>query len=67
MTKNEAILALLEDYKLSHRFFTIGEYISLDDYGNIVFEDGLKVNEKEFWSIRKNNDWEIGWEIYNGN
>ena len=65
MTKDEAIKAMLQGEKVSHRFFGKDEAMMLlDPVKNIyLFEDGVKIDAQSFWSIRMDEDWLEDWEI----
>jgi hypothetical protein len=63
MTKENAIKALMEGNKITHRWFSPDEWVSME--GNeIVLEDGVRCDEYEFWRWRTDPSWDIGWEIY---
>jgi hypothetical protein len=63
MDKKQALQAMREGHKVTHRFFLEGEYIYMkdgeiyDEWDSIVFEDN-------FWNIRKNPNWDKDWSIY---
>lgn len=62
MNKYEAINAMREGKKVTHRFFVDGEYITMD--GNfIVDEAGNKFSQLDFWKDRIQEAWENDWEI----
>jgi len=73
MTKDEAILAMREGKKVTHRYFTPDEFVYMDGKnislnGNDLyyfFEDGVKVSATEFWKYRTDASFETDWEIYN--
>lgn len=65
MTKEEAIKAMIENKKVTHRYFDDGEYIQLTaDHQNILFEDGNRISASIFWSDRIGSHWNNGWDIY---
>lgn len=63
MTKEEAIQAMKDGKKVTHRYFTDDEYIFINEKGDIQTEDGAKVDPDEFWKYRQqiafNEDWEL--------
>ncbi|QNR52340.1 hypothetical protein Ace_0016 [Escherichia coli phage vB_EcoS_Ace] len=56
MTRNEAVKAMLEGKKVTHRYFSMHEYLFMK-YEVITTEDGYKFNH-EFYSREMFND---GW------
>ena len=62
MTKLEAIDAMNRGHKVTHRFFTSNEWMSVTVMGNIQFEDGVICEPEEFWHNR-NKGWEQGYSI----
>jgi hypothetical protein len=62
MTKEEAIQAMREGKKVTHRHFTSKEWMKISP-GGFEFEDGVIVKPYQFWEIR-GEDWETDWEIY---
>ena len=67
MTKEEAIQAMKEGKKVTHRFFTDDEFVrqpkpEIDEY---EFEDGVVTSNILFWHFRKEEYWNDGWEIFN--
>jgi hypothetical protein len=63
MTKDEAISAMKEGKKVTHRHFTDKEWISMKD-GRILTEDGYNHDAREFWSYRKDKAFEEDWELF---
>ncbi|EJO9576466.1 hypothetical protein NU597_004405 [Salmonella enterica] len=59
MTRNEAVKAMLEGKKVTHRYFSMHEYLFMK-YEVITTEDGYKFNH-EFYSREMFND---GWRLY---
>jgi len=64
MTKQEAIEAMQKGEKVTHRYFSKYEWAKLEGH-SIITEDGVRITEKEFWSIRTNPAWEEDWSIFN--
>jgi hypothetical protein len=63
MTKQEAITAMREGKKVTHRYFTSDEWITLNGY-MIVTEEGYSIPEHAFWKDRQSPSFEDGWSIY---
>jgi len=64
MTKKGAILAMMTGRKVTHRFFSPDEWITME--GNeMVLEDGVRCDPDEFWRWRILSGWEDGWSFYN--
>jgi hypothetical protein len=57
MTKKEAIAAMQEGDKVTHRYFSSDEYIYFKD-GRIWTEEGYSISPDLFWADRTNNAWE---------
>jgi hypothetical protein len=62
MTKNEAIEAMREGKKVTHRYFTDGEYLYMEN-GMLFSEEGYHHRWFDFWNERKEHVWDIDWEI----
>ena len=65
MNKYEAKQALSEGKKITHDYFCENEFVNRDSEDNsvLVFEDGVKQDENEFWKMRSDNSWYEGLEI----
>lgn len=64
MNKQEAILAMQEGKKVTHRYFFTNEWMTIKD-GMIVLEDGVICHPKEFWQWRTDSAWNDGYELFN--
>lgn len=64
MTKQEAIQAMRESKRLTHRYFSDGEWVTQYSNGKLITEDGVKHNAAEFWSLRTAEGWQTDWEIF---
>jgi hypothetical protein len=62
LTKDQAIEAMQQGKKVTHRFFFDGEYVYMKD-GRIHCEKDYDIHA-EFWQLRNNTAWETDWEIY---
>jgi hypothetical protein len=68
MTKEEAISLMKAGHKLTHRYFTSEEWVKTDETGMIyILEDGVECSHYEFWHWRKDESWNTGWELFEGN
>lgn len=63
MTKGEAIQAMREGKRVTHKYFAKGEWATMKDE-NIVLEDGVVCSQYEFWMFRDAAYFHDGWEIY---
>ena len=63
MNKTEAITALKQGKRLTHRHFTPEEWVERHPSGKLVFEDGCQCSMTEFWQYRTcenfNKDWAV--------
>ncbi len=62
MTKDEAIKAMQDGKKVSHRHFDSNEWMKQDGVG-YVFEDGCHCAPRDFWHWRDDDSWIDGWRI----
>jgi hypothetical protein len=64
MNKAEAIQAMKDGKKVTHRFFSKDEWMTM--VGNrIILEDGVECWAHEFWADRKGHDWDNDYSLYN--
>jgi hypothetical protein len=64
MTKTDAILAMEQGKKVTHKYFSPEEWMTMKD-GMIILEDGVQCTPQEFWGWRIGIDWENGYSLYN--
>ncbi len=68
MTKEDAIQAMLDGKKATHKNFYRDEHTEIHSSGEylFVFNDGIvfSCNEYEFWKHRTSESWEEDWEIF---
>lgn len=64
MTKNEAIAAMLSGNKVTHRYFSSDEWITMKGNNTIITEEGYRCYTIEFWKDRRGEAWESGWSIW---
>ena len=63
MTKQEAIIAMQNGIKLTHKNFSSDEWIR-EKIGMYEFEDGCLCDFEEFWQFRQGSAWEKDWEVF---
>ena len=63
MTKQEAIKAMREGKKVTHRYFAADEWITIIG-GKIFTEDGCSCSQEEFWHYRLTPSFEEDWELF---
>ena len=63
MNKEEAIKAMQEGKKVTHRSFTDEEWMTMKD-GKILTEEGYTHPFEEFWFWRKDPGWEKDYSLY---
>lgn len=65
MTKEQAIIELINGKKIKYRYFMKNEYIYMKNelYYN---QDNILLDNQEFnfWTDRSSIEWEIGWSVY---
>lgn len=68
MNKQEAIHAMQEGKKVTHRYFTPDEWMTMKD-DMMVLEDGvihgITCTPEEFWKYRTDSRWDDGYELFN--
>lgn len=64
MTKAEALEAMKEGKKVTHRYFTADEWMTIEN-GLIKLEDGVKCSITEFFKWRTGDAWDDGYSLYN--
>lgn len=63
MTKQEAIQAMSEGKKVTHRFFSSEEWITMEN-GTVLCEDNHRHFPQVFWAHRENKGFEKDWSIW---
>lgn len=66
MTKDEAIQWMQLGAKCEHRYFGTGEWVSIDETGLYILEDGVRCTPDEFWRWRTESFWERDWDFAKG-
>ncbi len=64
MNKQEAIAAMLNGSKVTHRFFLPEEFIYMESG---IIHDENKMPLYRFWEYRKIEEWNDNWSIYREN
>lgn len=64
MTRSEAIRLMEEGKKLTHRFFTPDEWVTINENGQYQFEDGIVCSRLIFWVDRNSTAWDSDWELF---
>lgn len=63
MTREEAIKQMHRGEKITHRYFSSDEWMTIEK-GMFLLEDGVKVPFELFWKDRQGEGWEDGYEYY---
>jgi hypothetical protein len=63
MSKNEAIQEMQKGNKVTHRYFSPNEWMTMQN-GKIVLEDGVRCDPPEFWRWRTQDSWNDGYELF---
>ena len=64
MTKQEAIEAMREGKKVTHRYFSSDEWMTIKAGNIITFEDGGSGFINEFFDDRIDSSWEEGYSLF---
>lgn len=64
MDKKEAIQAMQEGKKVTHRCFMPNEWMTMR-MGMVVLEDGVVCTPQEFWQWRTVPVWDNGYKLFN--
>lgn len=65
MTRQEAISLMMSGKKLTHTYFQSNEWVTINEKGNYLFEDGVELSSNEFLAFRTADEWNYGWELFN--
>lgn len=65
MTITEAVEAMQQGFKVAHSYYEAQEYAAILPSGNIIFEDGLVVSEKQFRTMYVMPKYQTGWRVWN--
>jgi len=72
MTKQEAIKAMSDGMKVTHKYFDKDEYVRMRQYSSVPktdpsiywLSDNHQVTATMFWNDRSGEHWEKDWSIY---
>ena len=64
MNKQEAIAAMETGAKLTWPHFSSDEWVTIQEDGYYLFEDGCRCTPEEFWAHRDTPEWFKDWELY---
>jgi hypothetical protein len=64
MTKEEAIQEMRAGKKVTHRYFSPEEWVTMGTEGQIVLEDGVECSPEEFWQWRTDDSYKTDWELW---
>lgn len=60
MSKEEAIQAMKEGKKVTHRFFSSDEWMTIEN-GFLLLEDGVRISLEDFFNFRSDSLWDNGY------
>jgi hypothetical protein len=63
MTKQEAITAMQRGEKVTHKYFSPDEWITINDYCQIEDESGYRHEQDSFW-LDRGEQFDVGWELF---
>jgi hypothetical protein len=63
MTKEEALRHMFNGKKVTHRWFSDYEWMTIED-GKIATEEGYKHNPQQFWSYRNDESWNDEYSLF---
>ena len=64
MSKEEAIQAMKEGKKVTLRFFSSDEWMTIEN-GFLLLEDCVRISLEDFFNFRSDRLWDNGYELYN--
>lgn len=64
MTREEAIVHMEQGVKITHRFFSPDEWVTMHN-GYILSETGRIIDNELFWEYRTGRNWQTGYSIFN--
>jgi hypothetical protein len=65
VTKAEALKSMGEGNKVTHRYFSSHEWMTLRGNFTIVFENDHSVSVQQFYADRNLPGWEDGYSLFN--
>ena len=64
MTKQEAIQAMRKGKKVTHRYFSPNEWMTIESGNIITLEDDCSCFIDEFFRYRSGSSWDDGYELF---
>ena len=64
MTKQEAIQAMREGKKVTHRWFSPNEWITIINNNTLLLEDGITISLERFFVYRTAPSWGDGYSLF---
>lgn len=65
MTKAEALKSMGEGNRVTHRYFSSHEWMTLEGKFTLLFEDGNRTTVQQFYADRNLPGWEDGYSLFN--
>ena len=63
MSKEEAIQAMKEGKRLTHRLFAADEWMTMQE-GMVILEDGVVCTPRYYWQWRTDPGWDDGYKLF---
>ena len=63
LTKEDAKQAMREGKKVTHKYFSPGEWATMEN-GMVILEDGVRCSSQEFWHWRQQSFFDNDWSLY---
>lgn len=64
MTKQEAIKSMQEGNRITHTHFDKSEWMTMNNKGYLLLEDGIRCSLTEFFRWRNDKSWDDGYSFY---
>ena len=64
MTKQEAIKSMQEGKRITHTHFDKSEWMTMNNKGYLLLEDGVQCSLTEFFRWRTDKSWDAGYSFY---
>jgi hypothetical protein len=64
LTKQEAIKLMQEGKRITHRYFSADEWMTMNNKGYILLEDGVQCSLSEFFRWRTDETWNDGYSLH---
>lgn len=63
LTLHQAKQAMRQHKKVTHRYFSDHEYLTCDENGREITEEGYFL-DATFWALRISDNWIHGWRLF---